>query len=103
MPLLYFARVCSQVRESELSVVIHTHVVVFLGILSACELLVKLSCDRVLPRAFLATVPATGAPYVTVISFIAFSALIYASTGASLIVISQMCVSNSAVSVVSEI
>lgn len=63
---------------------------VLTGILSACELLVKLSYDRVLPRAFLATIPATGAPYVTVISFISFSALIYVSTGASLIVISQM-------------
>ncbi|KAG1872974.1 amino acid permease-domain-containing protein [Suillus subalutaceus] len=63
---------------------------VLTGILSACELLIKLSCDRVLPRVFLATVPATGAPYVTVVSFIAFSALIYASTGANLIVVSQM-------------
>lgn len=63
---------------------------VLTGILSACELLVKLSCDRILPRVFLATVPATGAPYVTVFSFIAFSALIYASTGANLIVVSQM-------------
>ncbi|KAG1819188.1 amino acid permease-domain-containing protein [Suillus subaureus] len=63
---------------------------VLTGILSACELLVKLSCDCVLPRVFLATVPATGAPYVTVFSFIAFSALIYASTGANLVVISQM-------------
>lgn len=63
---------------------------VLTGILSACELLVKLSCDLILPRVFLATVPATGAPYVAVISFIAFSALIYASTGANLIVISQM-------------
>ncbi|KAG1859294.1 amino acid permease-domain-containing protein [Suillus subluteus] len=63
---------------------------VLTGILSACELLIKLSCDRVLPRVFLATVPATGAPYVTVVSFIAFSALIYAGTGANLIVVSQM-------------
>ncbi|KAG1719182.1 amino acid permease-domain-containing protein, partial [Suillus lakei] len=63
---------------------------VLTGILSACELLVKLSCDRVIPRVFLATLPATGAPYVTVFSFIAFSALIYASTGANLIVVSQM-------------
>ncbi|KAG2058114.1 hypothetical protein BDR06DRAFT_1018740 [Suillus hirtellus] len=63
---------------------------VLTGILSACELLVKLSCDLILPRVFLSTVPATGAPYVAVISFIAFSALIYASTGANLTVISQM-------------
>ncbi|KAG1757388.1 amino acid permease-domain-containing protein [Suillus lakei] len=63
---------------------------VLTGILSACELLVKLSCDRVIPRVFLATLPATGAPYVTVFSFIAFSALIYASTGANLMVVSQM-------------
>ncbi|KAG2134799.1 amino acid permease-domain-containing protein [Suillus clintonianus] len=63
---------------------------VLTGILSACELFVKLSCDRVIPRVFLATMPVTGAPYVTVFSFIAFSALIYASTGADLIVVSQM-------------
>ena len=62
--------------------------------MSACELFAELAYDRVIPHVFLATLPATGAPYITVISFTAFSLLIYASTGANLIVISQMCVSN---------
>jgi hypothetical protein len=92
MPLLCFVRVYLQVRESVLRIILHGHVIYYQGILSACELFAKLAYDRVIPRIFLATLPATGAPYVTIISFIALSASIYASTGANLIVISQMCV-----------
>jgi len=67
--------------------------ILYSGILSACELLAELAHDRVIPQVFLATLPATGAPYVTIITFTAFSALMYASAGANLTVVSQMCVS----------
>ncbi|KIJ64677.1 hypothetical protein HYDPIDRAFT_111242 [Hydnomerulius pinastri MD-312] len=63
---------------------------VLTGILSACELLAELSRDRVLPRVFMATLGFTGAPYVSVLSFVGFSGAIYASTGADITVISKM-------------
>ncbi|KAF8843445.1 hypothetical protein BDN67DRAFT_945384 [Paxillus ammoniavirescens] len=63
---------------------------VLTGVTSACELLAELSRDRVLPPAFLASLPHTGAPYVAIISFVGFSSVIYASTGADLIAISKM-------------
>ncbi|KAH6906793.1 amino acid permease [Coprinopsis sp. MPI-PUGE-AT-0042] len=63
---------------------------VLTGILSACELLQRLSQDRILPLAFLALTPKTKAPYVSVLSFAAFCGVIYASSGASLAIISEM-------------
>ncbi|TFK19141.1 amino acid permease [Coprinopsis marcescibilis] len=63
---------------------------VLTGILSACELLERLSQDRILPKAFLKLTRKTNAPYISVLSFSAFCALIYATAGASLRVISEM-------------
>ncbi|KAH7915894.1 amino acid permease-domain-containing protein [Hygrophoropsis aurantiaca] len=63
---------------------------VLTGILSACELLEQLSQDRVLPQVFLRKVPSTGAPHLIILSFIGFSGIIYASTGAQLSIISKM-------------
>ncbi|KAH0831219.1 amino acid permease-domain-containing protein [Lanmaoa asiatica] len=63
---------------------------VLTGIASACELLAELAHDYVLPRAFLAALPYTGALYVAILSFVGFSGVIYASTAANLIVVSKM-------------
>ncbi|KJA23900.1 hypothetical protein HYPSUDRAFT_39416 [Hypholoma sublateritium FD-334 SS-4] len=63
---------------------------VLTGILSACELLQQLALHRVVPRLFLAVVPRTGAPYFSVLAFTAFSGLLYATAGASLVVVSEM-------------
>lgn len=63
---------------------------VLTGILSACELLEQLSHHRVLPKVFLRLTPRTHAPYVSVFTFTAFCALIYATAGANLVVISEM-------------
>jgi amino acid transporter len=66
------------------------------GILSACELLEQLAHHRVIPKIFLRGLPKTKSPYVSVLSFIAFSGVLYASAGANLTVISQMQVSSDA-------
>ncbi|KAG6833272.1 hypothetical protein H0H87_009447 [Tephrocybe sp. NHM501043] len=50
----------------------------------------QLALHRVLPVFFLRALPRTGSPYISVLSFIAFSGVLYASAGASLTVISQM-------------
>ncbi|KAJ3877659.1 AAAP amino acid permease [Lentinula edodes] len=63
---------------------------VLTGILSACELLEQLTLDRMIPKSFSRTMPVTNSPYISVISFIAFSAAIYASTGAQLSIVSKM-------------
>lgn len=63
----------------------------YAGILSACELLEQLTLDRMIPKSFSRTMPVTNSPYISVISFIAFSAAIYASTGAQLSIVSKMC------------
>ncbi|KAJ3733852.1 AAAP amino acid permease [Lentinula guzmanii] len=63
---------------------------VLTGILSACELLEQLTLDRLIPRSFSRVIPLTNAPYVSVLSFIAFSGIIYASTGAQLSIVSKM-------------
>ncbi|KAF5384450.1 hypothetical protein D9615_003405 [Tricholomella constricta] len=63
---------------------------VLTGILSACELLEQLALHRVIPKLFLRALPRTKSPYVSVLSFIAFSGVLYASAGANLNVISQM-------------
>ncbi|KAK0223656.1 AAAP amino acid permease [Armillaria fumosa] len=63
---------------------------VLTGILSACELFDKLTNDRVLPQAFIHPFPFSQSPYVSVLSFAAFSGVIYATTGASLVIMSKM-------------
>ncbi|KAF8065050.1 amino acid permease-domain-containing protein [Lyophyllum atratum] len=63
---------------------------VLTGILSACELLEQLALHRVLPKLFLNSLPKTKSPYVSVLSFVAFSGVVYASAGANLSIISQM-------------
>ncbi|KAI6026044.1 amino acid permease-domain-containing protein [Pisolithus marmoratus] len=63
---------------------------VLTGVLGACELLCELSHDRVLPHIFRASLPFTGAPYISVLCFVGFSIAIYASTGANLTIISEM-------------
>lgn len=63
---------------------------VLTGILSACELLQQLALHRVVPRLFLAVVPRTGAPYVSMLAFTAFSGLLYGTAGASLVIVSEM-------------
>ena len=73
------------------------------GILSACELLEQLSRDRVLPRAFNHPLPLTGAHYLSVGAFVVLSIVLYASTGASLTIISKMCVSDQAISFITPI
>ena len=62
------------------------------GILSACELLEQLSRDRVLPRAFNHPLLLTGAHHLSVGAFVVLSIVLYASTRASLTIISKMCV-----------
>ncbi|KAF8911346.1 amino acid permease-domain-containing protein [Mucidula mucida] len=63
---------------------------VLTGIVSACELFEQLAHDRVLPAVFITPLPLTGAPYISVLSFIGFSGLVYATTGASLAIMSKM-------------
>ncbi|KAE9388572.1 hypothetical protein BT96DRAFT_1073353 [Gymnopus androsaceus JB14] len=63
---------------------------VLTGILSACELLQQLSLDRLAPKSFCKVLPRTNAPYVSALFFVAFSGIIYASTGASLDIVSNM-------------
>jgi hypothetical protein len=65
------------------------------GILSGCALCEQLSRDRVLPRIFQYRLPKTGALAVTIGCFILLAAGLYATTGASLALISQVCVSMS--------
>ncbi|KAK0205192.1 amino acid permease-domain-containing protein [Desarmillaria ectypa] len=63
---------------------------VLTGILSACELFEKLTNDRVLPQLFVQPLPLFQSPYVSVLSFAAFSGVIYATTGASLVIMSKL-------------
>ncbi|KAF8902544.1 AAAP amino acid permease [Gymnopilus junonius] len=63
---------------------------VLTGILAASELLEQLALHRVIPQLFLRLLPKTGSPYVSVLSFMAFCALLYATAGASLTIISDM-------------
>ncbi|KAG6902736.1 hypothetical protein C0995_012400 [Termitomyces sp. Mi166 len=71
-------------------IVIDATIVLCGGILSACELLEQLALHRVLPRFFLLKLPITQSLYVSVLSFIAFCGVLYASAGANLSVVSQM-------------
>ncbi|KAK1216606.1 hypothetical protein PQX77_020726 [Marasmius sp. AFHP31] len=63
---------------------------VLTGVLSACELFEQLARDRVLPQFFLRGLPITKAPYISVMSFISFCGILYASTSASLAIVSKM-------------
>ncbi|KAJ3568956.1 hypothetical protein NP233_g5372 [Leucocoprinus birnbaumii] len=63
---------------------------VLTGILASCELFGQLAQDRVLPAIFFKRFPISGAPYVSILSFTAFCALLYASAGGSLEVVSLM-------------
>ncbi|KAJ4483760.1 AAAP amino acid permease [Lentinula aciculospora] len=63
---------------------------VLTGILGACELLEQLTLDRLIPKSFSRGLPLTNAPYISVLSFIAFSGIIYASTGAQSSIVSKM-------------
>lgn len=60
------------------------------GILSACELLDQLALHRVIPHLFLKLIPRTGSPYISVLSFVVFSGMLYATAGANLVVVSEM-------------
>ncbi|KAJ7844513.1 amino acid permease-domain-containing protein [Mycena olivaceomarginata] len=63
---------------------------VLTGILSATELFSQLAYDRVVPQVFLRVLPVSGAPYVSVLMFTGMSGVLYASTGASLAIVSKM-------------
>lgn len=63
---------------------------VLTGILSACELFERLARDRFLPHLFTRRLPATGAPAFSIAAFVAFSYVLYASSGASLGIMSKM-------------
>jgi amino acid transporter len=60
------------------------------GILSACELLDQLALHRVIPQLFLRLIPRTGSPYISVLFFVVFSGMLYATAGANLVVVSEM-------------
>ncbi|KAJ7629073.1 amino acid permease-domain-containing protein [Roridomyces roridus] len=63
---------------------------VLIGILGVCELLKKLAHDRVVPTMFLNPLPLTGAPYVCVLFFMLCNVVMYASSGGSLTIVSNM-------------
>ncbi|EKM52801.1 uncharacterized protein PHACADRAFT_212012 [Phanerochaete carnosa HHB-10118-sp] len=63
---------------------------VLTGILGACELFERLARDRFLPRLFTFRLPGTGSPACSVAAFVAFSCVLYASSGARLDVMSKM-------------
>jgi len=62
---------------------------VLTGVLGACELAERLARDMLLPRAFLRRL-VTGAPFVSITSFLVFNCIIYASSGFNLVIISKM-------------
>ena len=62
---------------------------VLTGILSACELLGQLALHRIIPSAFLSLAPRTGSPYVSILSFVTFGGLLYATASSSLVIISS--------------
>ncbi|KXN88407.1 hypothetical protein AN958_07313 [Leucoagaricus sp. SymC.cos] len=63
---------------------------VLTGILAACELFGQLAADRAIPAVFFKLLPLTGAPFVSIFVFTIFCGLLYASSGGSLVVVSQM-------------
>ncbi|KIM82858.1 hypothetical protein PILCRDRAFT_820149 [Piloderma croceum F 1598] len=60
------------------------------GLFSACELLEQLAQDRVIPQLFLKTMHYTGSAHISILAFISFCAVLYASSGASLSIVSKM-------------
>ncbi|THH31703.1 hypothetical protein EUX98_g2455 [Antrodiella citrinella] len=62
---------------------------VLTGVLGVCELAERLARDRLLPQAFLRRL-GTGAPIVSIMSFLVFNIIIYASSGFNLVIISKM-------------
>jgi amino acid transporter len=60
------------------------------GVLSASELCEQLARDRVLPRAFLKTLPVTRSPFVAILSFAGVCMAFFASSGGQLIILSQV-------------
>lgn len=63
---------------------------VLTGMLASCELFGQLAQDRALPAVFFKHFPVTRAPYVSILSFTGFCALLYASAGGRLDVVSLM-------------
>jgi len=61
-----------------------------LGIVASCELFEQLARDRALPATFFKVLPTTRAPYVSILSFAALCALLYASADGRLDVVSLM-------------
>lgn len=61
-----------------------------LGIMASCELFEQLARDRALPATFLKVLPTTRAPYVSIFSFTALCAMVYASADGRLDVVSLM-------------
>ena len=63
-----------------------------IGILGACELFERLARDRLLPQLFTRRLPVTRSPAYSIVAFVAFSFIVYATSGANLGVTSKMCV-----------
>ena len=58
--------------------------------MASCELFEQLARNRALPATFFKVLPITRAPYVSILSFAVFCALLYASAGGRLDVVSLM-------------
>lgn len=63
---------------------------VLTGILGACELFDRLARDRLLPQLFTRRLPVTHSPAYSIVAFVAFSFVVYATSGANLGVTSKM-------------
>ena len=63
---------------------------VLTGILASSELFEQLAQHRILPSTFLSTMPITRAPALSIISFTTFSAIVYFSSSADLMIVSSM-------------
>jgi amino acid transporter len=60
----------------------------FAGVISADALIGRLAADGLFPAVFHRRLPRTGAPFVSLIFFAGLSLVIYATTGASLTIMS---------------
>ncbi|KAF8606430.1 hypothetical protein BDV93DRAFT_594682 [Ceratobasidium sp. AG-I] len=63
---------------------------VFAGVVTGCRLVESLARERVIPEWFLHPLPITGSAYVTVGFYLAISIVVYASSGFSLLTVSNM-------------
>jgi hypothetical protein len=54
----------------------------------------QLANDRIIPQIFLNVLPISGAPHIAILSFTALNALLYASAGAKLSIVSNMYVAS---------